>query len=103
MMTALYITQIACVASIIKVSLFWELMLDQQFLFLFIIAIITGCDSNQIEIGQNDFAIQKVNIVDVKTGELHENRTVIISGNKIKTIIQISNNIKTTRFNTIQR
>ena len=57
-------------------------------LSVFTIALLMSCQSNQVRIGQNDFAIQKVNIVDVKTGELHENRTVIISGNKIKTIIQ---------------
>lgn len=50
------------------------------------IVFITGCDSNQIEIGQNDFAIQNVNIVDVKTGALSKNMTLIIRDNKIDTI-----------------
>lgn len=59
----------------------------QQFLFLLMIALITGgCDSNQIKIGQNDFVIQNVNIVDIKTGELWQNMTLIVRGSKIDTI-----------------
>lgn len=55
-------------------------------LSVFTIALLISCQSNQVRIGQNDFAIQNVSIVDVETGELWAGMTVIIKGNIIDTI-----------------
>ena len=60
-----------------------------QFILLLIIALATSCKSDQVKIGPNDFAIHNVSIADVKTGELWENMTLIIRGEKIDTIGKI--------------
>ncbi len=59
-----------------------------QFIVLIILGLATSCKSEKIEIGQKDFAIENVNIVDVETGMVEENRTVIINGNKIDSIFK---------------
>ena len=63
-------------------------MRQLPFFLLLIIAVATSCNTDQIKIGPNDLAIQNVSIVDVKTGELWENMTLIISGNQIDTIVK---------------
>jgi hypothetical protein len=57
-----------------------------KFVLLLIIVLTSSCNSKKIKIGQDDFAVHNVNIVDVKTGDLWENMTLIIREDKIDTI-----------------
>ena len=57
-----------------------------KFVLLLIIVLTSSCNSKKIKIGQDDLAVHNVNIVDVKTGDLWENMTLIIREDKIDTI-----------------
>ena len=59
-----------------------------QFIIVFTIVCTTGCNPNPVRIGQNDFAIQHVNIIDVVSGDIMENRTVIIRDELIDSITE---------------
>jgi hypothetical protein len=47
---------------------------------------LAGCDSNNVNIGNNDIAIEKVNIVNVESGKIENDMTVVISDNRISSI-----------------
>jgi hypothetical protein len=53
--------------------------------------LLTGCDANNVNIGNNDIAIEDVNIVNVENGEIQNNMTVIISENQISSIGKTDN------------
>jgi hypothetical protein len=57
-----------------------------KFVLLLIIVLTSSCNSKKIKIGQDDLKVHNVNIVDVKTGDLWENMTLIIREDKIDTI-----------------
>lgn len=69
-------------------------------LFLLLIPLISGCNSNKVKIGPHDFAIQNVNIINVENGKVQQQMTVIINGDQIG-LIEETTNVELSKSNKI--
>ncbi|UJH67740.1 amidohydrolase family protein [Allomuricauda sp. SCSIO 65647] len=58
-------------------------------IYLIIALLLTACNQAQEKISKTAILISDVNVIDVKTGQLYQNRQVVIDSGKIKSIAEI--------------